>query len=177
MLDSVFVSKNTILELVEISDAEFIYSLRMNENLNRHISSVLAGVDNQIQWIKEYKKSERLSEEYYFIIKRKDTNIPIGTIRLYNITEDNRFCWGSWVLNESKMKSSAIESAYLLYKFGFLYKGFISSYFQVEKENKDVLAFHIKSGARVVREDNVNLHFEFSFEDFIKLEKKYHKYF
>ncbi|EEQ4420936.1 GNAT family N-acetyltransferase, partial [Escherichia coli] len=110
-------TKNTKLIPVEINDAEFIYSLRIDSRLNKHISTINGTVIEQAEWIEDYKKREENNEEFYFIIKRTDNDEKIGTIRLYNITKDDGFCWGSWILNDDKMKSSAIESAYLIYKF------------------------------------------------------------
>ncbi|MEC9703943.1 GNAT family N-acetyltransferase, partial [Escherichia marmotae] len=108
-------TKNTELIPVEISDAEFIYSLRIDSRLSKHISTINGTVIDQARWIEDYKKREENNEEFYFIIKRTDNDKKIGTIRLYDITKDDGFCWGSWILNEDKMKSSAIESAYLIY--------------------------------------------------------------
>lgn len=169
-------TKNTELIPVEISDAEFIYSLRIDSRLNKHISSINGTIIDQARWIEDYKKREKNNEEFYFIIKRTDNDKKIGTIRLYDITKDNGFCWGSWILNEDKMKSSAIESAYLIYKFGFYHKKYKFSYFQVDKKNKEVIAFHKKTGAAIIKEDEVNYHFEFHMENFIKLKEKYSKY-
>lgn len=41
---------------------------------------------------------------------------------------------GSWILNEDKMKSSAIESAYLIYKFGFYHKNINFPIFKLIKK-------------------------------------------
>lgn len=102
---------------------------------------------------------------------------PGSEFTVTNITKDDGFCWGSWILNDDKMKSSAIESAYLIYKFGFLHKNYKYSYFQVDKKNKEVIAFHKKTGATIIKEDDVNFHFEFYVENFIRLREKYSKYF
>jgi RimJ/RimL family protein N-acetyltransferase len=169
-------SKTVHLRYAETEDAEFIYSLRVNDTLNQHISKVSGTVETQANWLTEYKKREKDGKEYYFIIIRNDTNEKIGTVRVYGITDDNRFCWGSWILNENKTKSAAIESACIIYKFSFEYKKFKASYFQVDKNNKSVLSFHLKTGARILSEDNVNLNFTFELEDYLKLKSKYSKY-
>ncbi|MBM7309217.1 GNAT family N-acetyltransferase, partial [Citrobacter freundii] len=102
--------------LIEESDASFLYQLRMDETLNKYISKVDSSIEMQKEWIRNYKEREKEHIEYYFIIERNDTNEKIGTIRLYGITDDNRFCWGSWILNSRKTVTSAIESAYLIYE-------------------------------------------------------------
>ncbi|EFB5190522.1 GNAT family N-acetyltransferase, partial [Escherichia coli] len=81
-------TKNTELIPVEISDAEFIYSLRIDSRLNKHISSINGTIIDQTRWIEDYKKREKNNEEFYFIIKRTDNDKKIGTIRLYDITKD-----------------------------------------------------------------------------------------
>ncbi|EFK7329838.1 hypothetical protein AUM02_000050 [Escherichia coli] len=46
-----------------------------------------------------------------------------------------------------------------------------------DKKNKEVIAFHKKTGATIIKEDDVNFHFEFYVENFIRLREKYSKYF
>ena len=167
--------KSISLSLINIDDAEFICQLRNNEELNKHISQTSSDVSAQKKWIEEYKDRESNNKEFYFIINRNDDQSRIGTIRLYAITEDERFCWGSWILNENKTRTAALESAILLYKFAFDELKLSSSYFQVDKRNTKVISFHLKSGAKVVAEDDINYHFEFSRENYLDLTKQYAK--
>ena len=51
-------TKNTKLIPVEINDAEFIYSLRIDSRLNKHISTINGTVIEQAKWIEDYKKRE-----------------------------------------------------------------------------------------------------------------------
>ena len=169
-------SKNLYFRLAIPDDADFIYSLRVDEKLNKHISQVSGGASQQREWLIEYKKREELNKEFYFIICRKDNDEAIGTVRVYGVTSDKEFCWGSWVLNENKIKSAAIESALLVYKFCFEYCGFASSYFQVDKNNSAVSSFHIKTGATMKSEDDTNFHFLFSEKNYQELVKKYYKF-
>ncbi|EFB9782022.1 N-acetyltransferase, partial [Escherichia coli] len=48
-------TKNTKLIPVEINDAEFIYSLRVDSRLNKHISTINGTVIEQAEWIEDYK--------------------------------------------------------------------------------------------------------------------------
>jgi hypothetical protein len=84
---------------------------------------------------------------------------PCGTVRIYDLREDS-FSWGSWILNEDKTKYAAIESALLIYKFGFERLGFSKSHFDVMKGNAKVISFHRKMGAIEVSNDSVNIFFE-----------------
>jgi len=151
-------SKTIRLRYVEVNDAEFILSLRLDSRYNLFLSSVENDLESQRKWIKKYKKEEEDGTQFYFIIERHD-GTPCGTVRIYDLRE-NSFCWGSWILNENKSKYAAIESALLVYQYGFEYLGFTKSHFDVMKKNLKVIDFHKKFGAQIVDEDSDNLYFE-----------------
>ncbi|MFT7452046.1 MAG: RimJ/RimL family protein N-acetyltransferase [Patescibacteria group bacterium] len=150
--------KNIQLRLVEPSDAEFILSLRLDYKYNRYLSKVAGNVEDQRNWIENYKSDEASGIQYYFVIERLD-GTPCGTIRIYDI-RDESFCWGSWILNHNKTKYAALESAFLIYRYGFDLLGFEKSHFEVIKENVGVVNFHKRMGAQIVQEDEVNFYFE-----------------
>ncbi|WP_288365937.1 GNAT family N-acetyltransferase [uncultured Marinobacter sp.] len=151
-------SKTLKLRLVEESDAEFILSLRLDERYNAFLSSITPDIEAQKQWIKLYKYDELARNQFYFIIERSD-GIPCGTIRVYDLRKDS-FCWGSWILNQNKTRYAALESAFLIYEFGFKNLGFKKSHFDVMKGNKGVIKFHQRMGAVQIDEDEQNLYFE-----------------
>lgn len=150
-------SKNIRLRLVEESDAEFILSLRLDDRYNTFLSKVSPDLASQQAWIRKYKQDEANGSQFYFIIERLD-GTKCGTVRVYDLREDS-FCWGSWILNESKTRYSALESAFLVYRFGFEELGFKNSHFDVMKGNDGVIGFHKKMGAQVVSEDRDNFYF------------------
>jgi len=150
------------MRFVEESDADFILSLRLDERYNRFLSEVSADVNAQREWIRKYKYDEALGSQYYFVIERLNQT-PCGTVRIYDLRQDS-FCWGSWILNEDKTRYSAIESALLVYEFGFDHLGFVKSHFDVMKENKGVVSFHKRMGAVVTSEDDQNYYFEITRE-------------
>jgi RimJ/RimL family protein N-acetyltransferase len=152
--------KNIKLRLVEAKDADFILSLRLDQKYNRYLSKVVADVEAQRAWIESYKVDEADGKQYYFIIERID-GTPCGTIRIYDLTSDS-FCWGSWILNHNKTKYAALESAFLVYRYGFDFLGFNKSHFEVLKDNQGVIEFHQRMGALVVGEDDINIYFEIS---------------
>jgi RimJ/RimL family protein N-acetyltransferase len=151
-------SKTIRLRLIEVSDAEFVLRLRLDTRFNQFLSAVSSDIDGQIEWIKKYKLDEALGKQFYFIIERID-GVPCGTIRVYDLRE-NSFCWGSWILNEDKTRYAALESAFLIYKFGFECLGFKQSHFDVMKGNERVVSFHLKMGAVQTGEDKENYYFE-----------------
>ncbi len=150
--------KTIRLRLIDIKDAEFVLGLRLDGRYNQFLSVVKPDLIAQRQWILEYKNEELAGRQYYFIIERID-GIPCGTVRIYDIRDDS-FCWGSWILNENKTRYSAVESAFLVYDFGFDKLGFNKAHFEVVKQNKRVVSFHKKMGAFEVGEDETNIYFE-----------------
>lgn len=150
-------SKSINLRLIEESDAAFVLGLRLNNQYNMFLSKVGASLQDQISWIKNYKQEELLGNQFYFIIERKD-GTPCGTVRIYDLRDDS-FCWGSWILNEDKTRYSALESALLVYDFGFNSLNYNKSHFDVMKGNEKVLSFHRKLGAVLVSEDEDNFYY------------------
>lgn len=151
-------SKSIRLRLIEESDAAFILTLRLDPRYNTFLSAVVADVAAQKKWISHYKEDEAKGAQYYFIIERLD-GTPCGTVRVYDMREDS-FCWGSWILNENKTRYSALESAFLVYTFGFEHLGFNKCHFDVRKGNTKVISFHEKMGAYRTGEDDVDIFFE-----------------
>lgn len=156
-------SKTIRLRLVEEADAEFILQLRLDEKYNQFLSSVSPDLQSQKDWIRKYKEDEEVKKQFYFIIERLD-GTPCGTVRVYDLREKS-FCWGSWILNEDKTRYAAIESALLVYKFGFEELGYKNCHFDVMKGNDRVISFHERFGAKRVDEDELNYYFNISFED------------
>jgi RimJ/RimL family protein N-acetyltransferase len=151
-------SQSIALRFAEESDAEFILSLRLDEKYNKHLSVVENDIQKQIDWLRKYKIEEKNRVQFYFIIERVD-GIRCGTVRIYDLKVDS-FCWGSWILNENKSRTAALESAYQVYQFGFEDLGFKKSHFDVRKENITVNKFHQKMGAVKILEDQDNNFYE-----------------
>lgn len=150
------------LRLVEKDDAAFICSLRNNQKLNTHLSKSSPHVDDQRQWILDYKRREAKEQEFYFIIHRKSDALPIGTVRLYDFRENPKsYCWGSWILNEDKTRYAALESSLLMYETAFNKLNFKQSHYDVRKDNVKVQSFHEKMGAEKISEDELNYYYIF----------------
>lgn len=143
------IGKNINLVKVSVDDASFILSLRTDPNLSQFLSPVENDMDKQKLWL---QKALLRKDEYYYLIKNKK-NIPIGTIRIYDV-KDNIFCWGSWIVIPKYRKYASFESIFLLYKFAFVDLGFSETNFDVRKENEKALNFYLRFGAKVVSEDD-----------------------
>jgi RimJ/RimL family protein N-acetyltransferase len=153
-------SKTIRLRYVEEDDAAFILKLRLDEKYNLYLSSVNPDLQSQKDWIKNYKTEEKKQKQFYFIIERLD-GVPCGTVRVYDLQKDS-FCWGSWILNENKTRYASLESAFLVYRFGFQNLGYKQSHFDVMKDNQKVISFHEKMGAQKISEDADNYYFNIS---------------
>ena len=105
------------LRLIRPEDAAYVYSLRTNPTYNFYLSRVAGTVEDQYQWIEDYKIREAQGQEFYYVIERKDGE-RCGLVRLYDIAQDS-FTWGSWILDANKPRKAALESAVLALGLGF----------------------------------------------------------
>ena len=166
--------KHINLRTVTESDAEFIFALRQDTKKTQHLSQITGTIQDQINWIKEYKKRELLADEYYFIIESKK-NEALGLIRMYDFQEKS-FCWGSWLIKDGAPKSTAIESALQIYEFAFYTLDFEQSHFEVQKGNDKVIAFHKRFGAEVVDENENEYFFIIKKSTYKKIKTRYKRY-
>lgn len=99
----------------------------------------------------------------------------LGLIRVYDLQHDS-FCWGSRLIKDGAPQSTAIESALLVYEYGFDESGYKKAHFDVRKGSKRVLAFHQRFGAEAIREDELNYYFRYTLEDYLIIKHKYKRY-
>ena len=144
---------------VEVSDASYILKLRLDDSYSKYISKVSDEVSAQENYIRQYLESNtRGRESFYFIFTNTATGERCGTVRIYNF-KDDKFEWGSWILDANKTRYAAMETAVLIYEFAFNTLGFGKSEFEVNRNNEKVVSYHIKSGATIIGEDDVNYYF------------------
>lgn len=168
--------KTIYLSLIkpDLESAAKIIELRSGEAQKKFLSTSVSSIHEQLTWLENYSIRNEKNEEFYFFIKRLDTKEVIGTIRAYDFNIDiNSFCWGSWILNDHKTVTAAIESHLLINKFSFYDLKFDRSHFDVRKENEKVISFHRKTGAKIVREDEFNYYFCYSIDEFNVFLDKY----
>ncbi|MFN4128553.1 MAG: GNAT family N-acetyltransferase [Paracoccaceae bacterium] len=150
---------NISLRLIQPSDADYVYGLRLNQDYNEHLSAVGGTAEDQRSWITGYKTREAAMTELYYIVERRD-GIPCGTLRLYNIASPS-FEWGSWILDTNKTRKAALESAVLAYRIAFDLLDLEKAVFDVRKGNTRTLAFHHRFGAIETRQDDENTYFTY----------------
>ena len=156
--------------LVTEADAEFITQLRSDKSLGRYIHASDGDIEKQIQWIKEYKERESKGLDFYFIFFIDKQ--PQGVARIYNVHE-NDFTSGSWIFkHDAKLGIAPIgdiisrEIAYSLYPNSI-------NYFDVRKDNISVVRYAMSYKPEIIREDELNIYFKETKEQFNKYKKIY----
>ena len=162
------VGRRIRLRDVEVSDAELILHLRLN--FGQKISPTDPDPAKQVVLLQKYKADP--GSQYYFIIEDADGAHQYGCVRIYDLKPDS-FCWGSWIISPDAPVRAALESAQLIYEFGFYRLGFPGSHFDVRKNNPRVVRFHQTFGARIVAEDELNFYFRFSRGEYEQSRLKY----
>jgi len=131
----------------QIDDADFILSLRTDKEKSRYLSSVNGDLNEQRAWLERYSKDY---SQAYFIIEYQGE--AIGIVRLYD-QQRSSFCWGSWILVNSRPNHAAMESALMVYAYAVDHLGFTAAHFDVRKGNERVWQFHERFGAVRVDEN------------------------
>ena len=166
--------KNINLRTAEIEDAAFILELRMLEHKNKHLSKVENDLQKQQEWLTAYKLKELDGQEYYFVIENKKGE-NLGLVRVYDLQPES-FCWGSWLIKDGVPMNTAVESALQVYEFGFGDLAYEKAHFDVRKGNKKVIDFHLRFGAKITSEDEMNVYFNYEKERHERTKQKYKRY-
>lgn len=161
------IGKYVNLREVNVKDAEFILSLRCNENKSKFLHSTEYDIEKQRKYIEAYFDKN----EYYFIAENKEGQ-TIGTIRIYEITE-NTFTIGSWLMIDNLKPEEVVESEFLCRMYGFETLKKTLCVYDVRKENKKVIRYHKMVGAKIVGQTELDYLFECTKEDYLKNIEKY----
>lgn len=159
------------LRTAEISDAEFILSLRLNKKLSRYLKPTDPSIEKQKLWIEQKQKQKN---DYHMIIELKDGS-KIGVIAVYDI-KDGIFEWGRWIISPNSPIYVSLESCYLAYNFAFNTLGLIETKSKIRKNNKSVLRFHLNYGAEITKEDDVYVYISYHKNDFNSDSSFFQKY-
>ena len=135
---------------VSETDAEFIYNLRSDKTLSKYIHDIEGGVENQREWIKNYKIRESKGEEYYFIFF-KDGN-PVGVFRLYSFN-GSTFTSGSWVMIPGSPIETVLAIPLIGREIAFEELGmtFEDNYDACHVDNKKVIKFNLSFGCKIYK--------------------------
>lgn len=136
------------LREAEISDSEFILSLRTDEKKSRYIHQTDSDLNKQIEYMKRYKT---LKNEWYYIIENKH-NKSLGTISIYPHKNTTQYEYeiGRWLMSNESNVFESIESDLLVKKIFFEEFNFISTPITVHKNNTNVIKFHNSWNAKKI---------------------------
>lgn len=152
--------KTILLRPVEVSDYEFVHSLRVAPKSVQFLTPVDNDPLQQKAWLQEYKYRESEGSEYYYIIQRQDNQQPVGSLRAYGVDKEAGVVkCGSWILNENKTMTSAVESILLMVD-AMNEMGFKIIIVDARKDNRPALRFIKKISHRFHSEDETNEYYE-----------------
>lgn len=163
------------LRFVEIKDSEFILSLRNDERLGKFISKTSNRLSDQEQWISNYKKRELKGEEFYFIVEDSQGE-RYGVTRLSDLKKGIPFELGSWLFSRESPPGMAIKADVIAKEVGFDTLGFNVCKFNVRRDNKSVLNYHLRYEPLIVEETDIDIYFNLSKENFNKGKQKFLKF-
>lgn len=130
------------LRPVADGDADFIVSLRSDPALNRYLHRGGQTAQAQREWLAAYYER---AGDYYFVVERADGTRAEGLVGLYDVNAETRAAeWGRWILRPGSL--AAVESAWLIYRFGFEELGLADIYCRTVADNHHVVSFHDSCG-------------------------------
>jgi hypothetical protein len=141
------------IRLINYEDADFILTIRTDPKYNRFLNPTSQSLEDQITWIKEYKKREAAKKEFYYLIY--ENGQKRGLYRLYNINPVS-FTIGSWLFLQCDNHLLPIYTDILLCEFGFeiLKKSIVL--FDIRKENRKVVHYQLLKQPVLYTEDELN---------------------
>lgn len=142
------IGQKVALVPIQESDAAEMMELRNDPALNRYLSNSNQEIslDHQLNWMRSAIKNP---DAHDFTIRLQENNAFCGTIALYDI-KDGAAEFGRYIATNAL---AAIESEYLVLKYGFERLNLERIYCNTPKENKKVWQQHTKFGFRTTGED------------------------
>lgn len=150
--------------LVKEEDYEFIFQLRSDKLLGKHLNRTEDNPESQRIWIRNYKYRERSGDEFYFICIDQINNQRLGVFRLYNFTDDS-FRTGSWLYRPG-LKNEPVLGNITGKEIGFTFLKYEKCRFDVRKDNRTILAYHRLFNPTEIDQDDLNFYFELSRNSF-----------
>ncbi len=136
--------KFAILKPMTEADAEFLFDLRNDPELSRHVNDGPKTLPDQQRWMQTYFARDN---DHNFIVHSRALKIPVGTVALYDIDFEKKTAEpGRWLVRQDPV--AAIESDLLINTYAFETVGLERLHFSVFTPNAKVLAYHSRNGAR-----------------------------
>ncbi|EEV7673792.1 N-acetyltransferase, partial [Escherichia coli] len=68
---------------VDVESARKIVELRNGDVQKKFLNPTKNSIEDQLEWLGNYLERNKNGDEFYFFIKRIDTDEIIGTVRIY----------------------------------------------------------------------------------------------
>lgn len=137
------------VRLVNEGDAEFIIRLRTDEKLSKFIHQTSSDVEQQKEWIKNYKLREAEGLEYYFIFYKG--GVPFAVNRLYHMENPDCFTSGSWICLPGYSTEDVVASSLIprIVAFELLGRKIEFGVEGCHEDNKKVIKFNLMIGMHI----------------------------
>ena len=155
--------------LVRAEDAEFILSLRTDENLAKNIHSTENDINKHLEWFAKYKVRESEGRDYYFIYFKGGKRV--GVNRIYNIHEYYGTP-GSWLCCRDNDPNVSLATYFFAREIQFKMMELDLLVYDVRKANKKVWKMHKMLGAQLVGESDIDYYFVMSKENYYQKRDK-----
>lgn len=160
------------VRLVNEDDAAFIVRLRTDDKLGKYIHSTSPDIEQQKNWIREYKKRETEGFDYYFIFYKDGE--PFAVNRLYHMDNPTRFTSGSWICLPGYPTEVVVATSLIprIIAFELLGKEMEFGVEGCHEDNKKVIKFNLMVGMHIkgqrIDEEKGGLYYTFDMpkEDF-----------
>lgn len=157
--------------LIDENDAEFIFKLRTDPVLSRFLNPITGNLDDQREWIADYKKREQAGDDFYFICLGPETDQKQGLNRLYNFREST-FEAGSWLYLPHLDASRSVLGDILIREIAHNVLKFRESFFEVRKGNSAVIKYLKLFTPEKTMEDASSYYFTISQKAFNRHKKR-----
>ena len=146
--------KNIMLRKILISDIDNIRLVRKKGEDIGVLSKTSKDKNVFSKWLNMDLKN---SKSLYLAILDLDHNF-IGTVRLIDL-DSGVFEWGSWALKGGENHLISLNCAYAVYKIANEMCNFAEAEIKVKQHNKNVIRFHLNSGAKILQIEDDLIHF------------------
>jgi RimJ/RimL family protein N-acetyltransferase len=151
--------------LVETEDAEFILSIRNDEQLSRYIRKTSPTVADQVAWISTYKEREKDGTDFYLLCLAEDRTTKLGVVRIYDI-HDGQFEFGSWVFRKDIPKHLPILADMFISSLAFEQLGLKVCRVTSMEENQSVMNYIKSFNPQFVKKEGDLYHYDIDYPRF-----------
>ena len=146
-------TKRLILRPLLESDANEIFLLRSDEQINKYVDRKRSKtLDDALDFIKTISEKTQESNLKYWAITIKEYNTLIGTICLFDESQDHEICEiGFELLNEFQGQGIMYEAANSVIEYGLHSLGFEAIKAHTHKENQKSIALLHKLNFNLTR--------------------------